>query len=281
MKTIKVVGVPEHFNLPWHMCIENGEFEVVGLDVNWTNVPEGTGKMCEMLKNNETDIAVILTEGIIKDMAFGNSAIIVQEYVKSPLNWGVHVDYLSNYENINQLENKKVAISRFGSGSHLMSVVHAKTQNWEIENMEFEIVNTINGAVEALSDKKADYFMWEKFMTQPLVNNKTFKRIGEFPTPWPCFVIAVKTEFYINNKQSIALLLEILNATTSEFKIIPSIDRTLASKYTIPLPDIQLWLQQTEWSQKNISEKTFNLVQKELKSLQLIPNLIDFNNYVK
>ena len=30
MKTIKIAGVPEHFNLPWHMCIEDGEFEFEG-----------------------------------------------------------------------------------------------------------------------------------------------------------------------------------------------------------------------------------------------------------
>ncbi len=27
MKTIKIAGVPEHFNLPWHLAIENGDFE--------------------------------------------------------------------------------------------------------------------------------------------------------------------------------------------------------------------------------------------------------------
>ena len=35
----------------------------------------------------ETDIAVILTEGIIKDIAAGNPSKIVQVYVQSPLIW--------------------------------------------------------------------------------------------------------------------------------------------------------------------------------------------------
>jgi actin-like ATPase involved in cell morphogenesis len=38
----------------------------------WTDVPEGTGKMCQMLRDGETDIAVILTEGIVKDIVAGN-----------------------------------------------------------------------------------------------------------------------------------------------------------------------------------------------------------------
>jgi len=74
MKTIKIAGVPEHFNLPWHLCIENGEFEAEEIDLQWTDVPEGTGKLCQMLRDKETDIAVILTEGIIKDIVAGNSA---------------------------------------------------------------------------------------------------------------------------------------------------------------------------------------------------------------
>ena len=55
MKNIRIAGVPEHFNLPWHMCIENGEFNEAGIDLQWTDVPEGTGKMCQMLRDNETD----------------------------------------------------------------------------------------------------------------------------------------------------------------------------------------------------------------------------------
>ena len=54
MKTIKIAGVPEHFNLPWHMCIEDGEFEAVGIDLQWRDIPEGTGKMCQMLRDGET-----------------------------------------------------------------------------------------------------------------------------------------------------------------------------------------------------------------------------------
>jgi hypothetical protein len=47
--------------------------------------PEGTGKMCQMLRSGETDIAVILTEGIVKDIVAGNPSRIVQVYVDSPL----------------------------------------------------------------------------------------------------------------------------------------------------------------------------------------------------
>ncbi|WP_445719212.1 substrate-binding domain-containing protein [Flavobacterium sp.] len=281
MKTIKIAGVPEHFNLPWHMCIEDGEFEAVGIDLQWTDVPEGTGKMCQMLRDGETDIAVILTEGIIKDIAAGNQSKIVQVYVKSPLIWGIHVAADSKYETLSDLENKKVAISRMGSGSHLMSIVNAQNQNWNTESLQFEIVNTIDGAVESLSSEKADYFMWERFMTKPLVDNGTFRKVADCPTPWPCFVIAVRNEVLENQPKIITQILEIINSTTEEFKQIPSIDRTLASKYNQKIEDIQEWLKLTNWSQKQLDKKTLDKIQNQLLSLQIIEKIVPDEMIIK
>jgi ABC-type nitrate/sulfonate/bicarbonate transport system substrate-binding protein len=281
MKTVKIVGVPEHFNLPWHLCIENGEFDQVGIDLQWTDVPEGTGKMCQMLRDGETDVAIILTEGIVKDIAVGNDASIIQVYVQSPLIWGIHVDEKSNYSQLADLQNKTIAISRMGSGSHLMSFVNAQQQNWDTSSLKFEIVNTIDGAVEALQSGKADYFMWERFMTKPLVDNGTFRRIADCPTPWPCFVIAVRNEFLEKNTSTIDLILDIINNTTIEFKQIPSIDRTLASRYNQKLEDIQEWLKITRWSQKKLDKATFDKVQNQLIELNLIQNKISFERVVK
>jgi ABC-type nitrate/sulfonate/bicarbonate transport system substrate-binding protein len=270
MKTIKIVGVPEHFNLPWHLCIEDGEFEAVGIDLQWTDIPEGTGKMCQMLRDGTTDIAVILTEGILKDITNGNPSKIVQVYVQSPLIWGIHVAANSNYKTLSDIENSRVAISRMGSGSHLMSIVNAEHQNWNTEKLSFVIVNTIDGAVEALTNERADYFMWERFMTQPLVDEGIFRRIGECPTPWPCFVIAVRNEVLDQHPKVIEQILDIINTTTEEFKMIPSIDRTLASKYNQKLDAIQEWLKLTHWSQKQMNEPTLDKIMEQLLKLQII-----------
>ncbi|WP_284652576.1 substrate-binding domain-containing protein [Flavobacterium terrisoli] len=281
MKTIRIAGVPEHFNLPWHLCIDDGEFEKVGIDLQWTDVPEGTGKMCQMLRDGETDIAVILTEGIVKDIVGGNPSSIVQVYVESPLIWGIHVGAHSNYKTLADLENTKVAISRYGSGSHLMAYVNAQNNNWNTEKLEFEIVNTIDGAVEALTNGTADYFMWERFMTKPLVDKGVFRRVADCPTPWPCFVIAVRNEFLENNFQTVDLLLDIINNTTAEFKDIPSIDRTLASKYHQKTEDIQEWLSLTKWSQKPLEEKVLNKIQNQLFDLKIIGKKGTFAEIVK
>ena len=202
-------------------------------------------------------------------------------YVESPLIWGVHVAANSKYQSLSDLKNTKIAISRYGSGSHLMAYVNAQNENWNTETLQFEIVNTIDGAVEALTNGTADYFMWEHFMTKPLVDRGVFRRLTNCPTPWPCFVIAIRNEFLENNPQTIARILEIINTTTIEFKDIPSIDRTLASKYHQKIEDIQEWLSFTHWSQKPLEEKVLNKIQNQLFDLKIIDKKGTFAELVK
>lgn len=267
MKKVNIIGVPEHFNFPWHMAIEEGAFAERGIDLSWTDIPEGTGKMCQMLENKETDLAIILTEGLVKSITEGNPSKIIQEYIATPLQWGIHVSAESNYKHIQDLAGKKAAISRFGSGSHLMAYVNAQNEGWDINNLQFEVVNNIDGAVTALTNGAADYFMWEHFTTKPLVDNETFRRLADCPTPWPCFVIAA-TETFINDNYGVMQhILEVTNLYTSEFRNIPSIDRALANKYGQELEDIQEWLSITQWSQQQIDDDKIKLVNSTLQSL--------------
>lgn len=276
MKTLRIAGVPEHFNLPWHLCIENGDFTKTGIDLQWTDVPEGTGRLCQMLRDGETDIAVILTEGIIKDIAAGNNSKIVQVYVKSPLIWGIHVAAGSPYKTMDDIKDGKVAISRYGSGSHLMAVVNAKNEGWDTGNMEFELVNTLDGAVEALTKGHADYFMWERFMTKPIVDKGIFRRIGDCPTPWPCFVIAVRNDMHENDAMAIGTVLDIINRETKKFKDTTGIDSLLAERYGQKTEDISEWLKLTEWSQNKLDKTTFDKVQGQLYELGLIDVKAEF-----
>ena len=270
MNTIKIAGVPEHFNLPWQLTIENNEFKDQSIDLQWTNIPEGTGKLCEMLRKGETDLAVILTEGIIKDILVGNPSKILQIYIQSPLIWGIHVAANSKFQTIADLENTKCAISRKGSGSELMAYVNAHNQNWPIEKLQFEIINTIDGAVEALSNEKADYFMWERFMTKPLVDKGIFRRLDDCLTPWPSFVIVATDKILQEAPHLVQNILEIINAKTATFKEIPEINTTLASRFQQKTEDIQEWISRTQWSQEPIDADMLNNVQNQLLEFGII-----------
>jgi len=281
MTTINIGGVPEHFNLAWYLTLKNGEYKDKGINLRWHDYPGGTGAMCQGLRNNDIDLAVILTEGIVKDITEDNPSKIIQTFVQSPLIWGIHVANKSKYKTIEDIRGKKAAISRYGSGSHLMSFLNAQNNNWDLENeLYFEVINNLDGAVEGLTNGVADYFLWEKFTTKPLVDNAVFRRIENIPSPWPCFVIAATDKVLNNNNKEVKKILEIINNTTIEFKNIPSIDKTIANRYDQQLIDVQEWLKLTEWSQNVIDDSTIKDVQNKLFDLNIIERKLIYNKIV-
>ena len=278
MKNVRIGGVPEHFNYAWYLALKQGHFKPHNINVRWKDYFGGTGQMANALRNNEIDIAVILTEGIIKDITEGSPCKIVQVFVESPLIWGIHVAEKSTYKKMSDLKGQRAAISRFGSGSHLMAYVNALEQGWDAaKDLKFEVVKDLNGAVEALTNENADYFMWEKFTTKPLVDQQTFRRLGDCPTPWPCFVIAVRDEFITNEKETLLAVLEVINSITAGFKDIPEIDEIISKRYEQKIEDVKNWLALTEWSQKNIDPSTVEAVQNQLIKLDIISKKLPYN----
>lgn len=280
MRTLRVGGVPEHFNLPWHLAMEDGDFEYDHLHIEWVSFPGGTGAMNTALRNKEIDVAIILTEGIIKDIIAGNPSKIVQTYVHSPLIWGIHVDANSPYNSIEDLKNKKAAISRMGSGSHLMAYINAEKHHWDTKSLEFEIVGDIEGAIKALSEDTAQYFMWERFTTKPLVDKGVFRRVGDCPTPWPCFVIAVREEVLENQKEAVREMLKVINTKTISFKEIPDIEEILAKRYDQKLEDIKEWLDITSWSEMQLNSEEIDNIQNNLLKLNLIPKKLPISKLI-
>jgi sulfonate transport system substrate-binding protein len=278
MKKVNIGGVPEHFNLAWYLTLKNGEYKSENINLRWHDYYGGTGDMCQGLRSGDIDMAVILTEGIVKDIIAGNPSKIVQTFVQTPLIWGIHVDAKSPFKTIEDIKGKIAAISRYGSGSHLMAYINAKNNGWDLEqDLRFEVVENLDNAIKSLQAGKADYFMWEKFTTKPIVDDGVFRRIGNCPSPWPCFVIAVSDHFIDNHKDDLKTILRIINDTTREFKYIPSIDKTIANRYEQDINDVQEWLSLTEWSQELIDEPTLDMVQKELYNLSIIPEVLPYD----
>lgn len=278
MKNFRIGGVPEHFNLPWYLTLSNKEYHAHGINLRWNDYYGGTGQMCKALREKEIDMAVILTEGIIRDIHRGNDVKIVQVYVTSPLIWGIHVASHSEFNKIDQLKGKKAAISRFGSGSHLMTYVNAEMRDWDIKNdLHFEVVKDLEGALKSIPKGESDYFLWEKFTTKPYVDNGTFKLVGECPTPWPCFVVAVRNEVLLEHENEIRTILEIINRNTIDFKDRQDLDHMIASRYDQNLEDVNQWLSLTEWSQIQLSEKELDQIQDKLFKLKLINDILPLN----
>ncbi|AUC22592.1 ABC transporter substrate-binding protein [Polaribacter sejongensis] len=282
MTNLTIGGVPEHFNYPWYLTLKNKEYKKHNINLRWQDFPGGTGAMCKALRAGDVDIAIVLTEGIIKDIADGNPSKIVQTFVKSPLIWGIHVGSKSSFKNIEDLEHATIAISRFGSGSHLMAIVNAHNQGWDIANLKFKVIGNLQGGIDALTNGEADYFMWEHFTTKPLVDNGTFRLIDDCPTPWPCFVIAVRDEVLENNFEEVKKVLDIINGKTKDFKKIDAIDKILAARYEQQLEDIQQWLKITEWNDgKPISKNKITRIQNKMVQFNVIEEKKNSSNFIK
>lgn len=247
-KVIKLGGVPEHFNLPVHLAIENGSFASRGIDLQWTTFKGGTGQMTKALRDGEVDACILLTEGIIKDIIAGNQSQIISTYVKTPLIWGIHTGANNGLTQHKDIYDKKYAISRFGSGSHLMAMVDATYNDRSIKKEQFQVIKNLDGALESLDSHETDVFYWEKYTTKPFVDNGQLRRVGEFITPWPCFVIAARNEFLEKYPDEIIRMLRTIHDSCDTFMQSNDYIGMVAERYKLKKRDVERWYHATEWA---------------------------------
>ncbi|MDG1332127.1 MAG: substrate-binding domain-containing protein [Crocinitomicaceae bacterium] len=267
MLGLKVGGVPEHFNLPWRMAIEEGKFRDEGIQLHWSDMGGGTGQMIRGLENETLDVAILLTEGGTRAILQGLDAKIIQVYVNTPLRWGIHVPYKSDYEQVSDLENKTIAISRFGSGSHLMSYVMAHQQGWNTDSLKFNVIGDVYGGLWALENDEAQVFLWEKYTTHPYTEQKKCRRVDEVITPWPCFVIAVRKEIFDKHPEELKKMCDIVNQKAQELKENENAIDLISWRYNLRRSHVENWLNETDWNYDGIKyplafEKTISYLLK-------------------
>ena len=268
---LRIGGVPEHFNLPWLLSINSGAIEKLGIQATWKDYPSGTGSMVKALNNNEVDVAMLLTEGAIKAQAQGSDFEIISLYTQSPLMWGVHVPANSEIRSLKDIKNAKFAISRFGSGSHLMAYLLAEQVGIQLEEESFEIIDNLAGARRLFKQGGDFVFLWEKFMTQPYVDQGEFRRIYTLPTPWPCFVACVRKDISPAAKSRVINMLNVVLNTAKDLKLSPIAAKLIAAEYSLEESQVKEWLSITHWAQKaEIDTNMLQDVQHKLTSLGLI-----------
>jgi len=268
---IRIGGVPEHFNLPIHQIEENGTLAKHGISMEWTDFYGGTGEMTKALRADEIDICILLTEGIITDIIKGNPSKIISEYVITPLTWGIHTGLENQLQKKDFIFDKKHAISRFGSGSHLISIVNANSKNQQISEDQFTVINDINGAIKSLNTLETDVFYWEKYTTKPYVDAGLIRRIDEYLTPWPCFVIAATDKVLEKHPKQIDLLLDLIQESCQLFMNDDAVIPAVAKRYDQQLPDVERWYHSTEWATNSwVSDKMLKSVIYHLRSANII-----------
>ena len=271
MKRFKIGGVPEHFNLPWRNAIEEGAFQSLGVELHWSDMTGGTGQMIKGLQAGSIDIAVLLTEGITRAILQGLNAKIINVYVASPLCWGLHVPVDGTIKELADLDGKTFAISREGSGSHLMAYVKAQQEKWNLDALKFNVVGDVYGGIWALNNGEAQGFLWEKFTTSPFVDQGKCRLLDEVFTPWPCFVIAVRKELMHSDESLLREMVSILQQEAYRLKHQSNSAEQFAWRYALPIEQAEQWLAQTEWNYGNeVVHQDFEKVVAELIDLGLL-----------
>jgi ABC-type nitrate/sulfonate/bicarbonate transport system substrate-binding protein len=255
---LRLGGVPEHFNLPWHLAIESPA--CADLALTWQDQPGGTGQMLARLADGDLDMVSILTEGTVAAIDDGAPITIVQVYVTSPLQWGVFVRPDSRYHQPADLADgqARIAISRFNSGSHLMAFILAEPRGWSPDPDRFVVTGGIDGAVEAFGADEADLFLWEQHMTRPLVDAGVFDQIGVVETPWPSFVIAARNEILTGRTTEAGRVIDEVVAQAQALHARPEVAQEIAGRYSLTVETAQSWLDTTTYAPRAAMDPTIS-----------------------
>jgi sulfonate transport system substrate-binding protein len=274
--TLRIGGVPEHFNLPWHLGLEERRFARSGVDLEWRDYPGGSGAMAKALRDGELDAALLLTQGAVAAVTDGVALDIVSLYTESPLVWGIHVPAQSRFRTVAELEGARYAISRTGSGSHLMAFVHARTLGWPVENLKLVTVGNLEGAVAAFAADTADVFFWEKLMTKPLVDAGRFRRVGEFTAPWPAFVVCAARALDPLRREALGRAVGIALDAARALRARPDAAQLIAARYGLQAGDVAQWLETVRWSEHpRIAADDVAPACMALGSLGVLPRVVD------
>lgn len=247
---VRIGGVPEHFNLLWEMPYTREVFRKRGIIYDWQDFPGGTGAMSEALKNKQIDIAIMLTEGAIAAIAGGETFRIRLPFVMSPLIWGVFVSVNKSNNDLPDFNTAKFAVSRMKSGSHLMAKFYAQREaGIQVNDDQFVLCQSIDGARKALAEGTADYFLWEKYMTAVWVEKGEFRQVNEITAPWPAFVFVTRTdEFPDFEPMSEALIEAVENFYCGD---IMDWKKPLSKRFHLSEEDSEMWLRSIKYFDGN------------------------------
>ena len=94
--------------------------------------------------------------------------------------------------------------------------------------------------------------MWEKFTTKFLVDANEWRRVGEVPTPWPCFSIAATDEALEQRGRHILTMLEVVRAEARALRASADCASTIGLMYAQQPEDIVDWLGGVRWCSRPV-----------------------------
>ena len=239
---LRIAGVPEPYNLPWHLAMEKGAFAEAGIELDWHTVPEGTGRMCQLLRDRDLDMAVLVTEGAVRDILNGGPHRIVSTFVESPLPWGVHVP----------------ARSELREGSDLRGVRY------------LEVVHSMEGAAERMAHDPSVIFLWETYVTSRYVDAGIMRHVDTVRGDWPGFVIVAHERFIGEQAPAMDRALAVLRDEARVLKDDPHAVALVMRNANFKKALAKEWLKHVRWKVERPEEKDLKTLVATLKTLDLV-----------
>jgi ABC-type nitrate/sulfonate/bicarbonate transport system substrate-binding protein len=271
MTTVRVAGVPEPYNLPWHLAREQGHFAAAGVDLHWHTVPEGTGRMCQMLRDGELDMAVLVTEGAVRDILNGGPHRIVSGFVESPLPWGVHVPAGAALHTDPDLCGIPYAISRLGSGSHIMAMLHARRMGWQPGPEDLVVVHNMEGAAQRMATGEPLIFLWETYVTSRYVRSGVMRHVDEVRGDWPGFVIVAREGLQREVQAAVMTALNVLRAEVHRSVQDPHVVELVMQNADFGRDLASEWLKHVRWRVEPVTLPVIAGLISTLEELTLVP----------
>lgn len=281
MKSIRIIGVPEHFNFPFRLLFQENKLVDKGLEIKWIEESRGSGQMIQALNSGEADLAILLTESFFKEAETNPNLKMIGFHVESPLVWGVHVGSKQPFKEIKNVPDPHFLISRKGSGSQLMANVLIKESNFSWDKpATFEEVGNMDGAAKAMELGNSGMFLWEKYTTSPMVKAGIMNRIGEVKSPWPCFVMVTTERAITDFEQELLLVRDEIYSISKQLISDPHLAGLISQSYHLDPKETIEWLSQTKWAiSPAISKSELEKIVSNLQEFGIISKLLNAEDH--
>ena len=152
-----------------------------------------------------------------------------------------------------------------------MPIVDATIRDKVIDKDQFIVIKNLEGALESLEALETDVFYWEKYTTKPFVDAGQLRRVGEFHSPWPCFVIAASDDILKRAPETIIRMLRTIHDATDRFMQEATAIDMVSKKFGQKPKDVERWYHATEWAIHGwVSDKMIKSVLFNLKTAEII-----------
>jgi len=157
-----------------------------------------------------------------------------------------------------------------------MAQVDAYFKQKSINKDQWNVIKNLEGALDSFNSNPDQVFYWEKFTTKPFVDQQKLRRVGEFITPWPCFVIVASNELIKNNPADIANVLKVINYTSHQLMEAENAIDMFIERYNMLPEDAHQWFHMTEWNTSPaVTDKMLGNVMQILKDCGVIAQKVN------